>query len=618
MKNRRNLFVIASMLVLIISSVSFLVFWGCSSGGSGQEKSNPPEKDISLSFNQGNIIKMIEELETTLNNDPNNQEANMRLAILRIPKALFDTLTTITPTAKGTMWAKTIPSELEPCYDALLKGNDLPSHGDDICEYSSVIWDNIFAEDFPQECKEVKLVEWLDYVKDIILPELDGALTNLSKISSGSTFYFGPDSIPPCFDTEGLETTEIDYSDILVARTMLQALKGVLHLLMAYDLDITLAYLMNEELSLTDLLNDHLNLGTLTAEAVTLLPIAKAAISEGLTTAQAAINSLLTENDTQSNDLVIIDSEDASEAGTVLDILSKLAAALNGPTDIPLEGEVALRVDARVLFDGSLDNLRELLPNGFGTEAGECSVYPDPTMGGLFPELNQDDIYFLFECNDNCLFVIDYGRSRECANAISDAIGPLNTCVDECDPMDNYDYCLYGCFGDYNELAEICYFNGTPPDFNSCGYCFEQCSSDFSMCIFSPITPAATCLDSSSECLNECYYSTFYPEVTCQDVLDTMNTQACIDAVSSAIGTLNDCVDYCSDEICIYGCQDDYMDSTSACFPYGKVNNWLYLCGDFGGCLEQCGSNFMACMAGEDTVEFCSIELNDCNSRCPI
>ena len=196
------------------------------------------------------------------------------------------------------------------------------------------------------------------------------------------------------YDYRIFQDVDIDYGDVLVSRGFLYLVKAGILALGSYNVNIDI-----------DKIVSLVNAGTLNLQAhlinayknfLTLLPTeqlfeAKEALGNAFATFTNAINVISGESDPQEDDLIVID--DLVKKQEYLDLLADLTGALEGTTLIRKTG---LEMNLKVVFDTPL-NLRQYLPTFLGPfKDGSTFIkrdsFPDPTVGGILPNMTEDEL----------------------------------------------------------------------------------------------------------------------------------------------------------------------------------------------------------------------------------
>ena len=290
-------------------------------------------------------------------NDPADTTAGFYHALTRILTKVIDT----------------------PQLRELARRSDISLSGDasDVCPL-----DLSLPKDFPHSAPRTE--EILDALRDVLVPEIDAALTTLNGLPTSMEVPFVLGNLPPCLSmvADGF-VVEIDRSDVQVLTATLQAIRGVLEILAAYDVDVSLQVLTTS--TLQEVLAAEPTILSLVSRAH--LSSARTFFDQALTQASQAIQSVLAETDSQADDLLVITPGDISDAQRLRRTLDFVRQSLYGtvvlPTDIGLDDPE--RLNLSLFFSGRLGALRSLVPTPDGS-------FPDPTFGGVAPDLTQQDI----------------------------------------------------------------------------------------------------------------------------------------------------------------------------------------------------------------------------------
>ena len=153
-----------------------------------------------------------------------------------------------------------------------------------------------------------------NYVRYYLLPEIDGAISNLSEIKSGFSTTFSP----VAYKLQGNDIV-IDYADVMVLRTLLYQAKASVAMATAYNFDFNIVDNINKSIpdlnfykkqthgdlfDIATLLQNNKNIGTI-GEA-TLLTVAKTAYDTFVSNYESAFN-LIKARGGQSQYLFVLD-----------------------------------------------------------------------------------------------------------------------------------------------------------------------------------------------------------------------------------------------------------------------------------------------------------------------
>ncbi len=231
------------------------------------------------------------------------------------------------------------------------------------------------------------------FLKEQVLYQVDHALAQLSDVPNTFSGTLSPADYP--LDM----AAEIDFGDIAMAKSLLLFGKAVIQTFNAYDTDVALydildkidkdAFRIDE-----DLIQAHPKLFTIHPDHQ--LAGAKSSLLAGIDAYNAASNFIRSETDDQVDDWIQIRTDDElSEDAEIRAFLSDLKNALAGPAMMDANryrsGRDQFMLDLTQFFDSPIDNLRDYLPD-FNTENKVIhGSFPDPAIGGVLPDFQQDD-----------------------------------------------------------------------------------------------------------------------------------------------------------------------------------------------------------------------------------
>lgn len=250
---------------------------------------------------------------------------------------------------------------------------------------------------------------------------IDQSLANLNVVPKSFT------TVLTATET-GSDAIEIDDGDVQTFRTILHCMKSVLFLLKAYDLDMDI-----DDIKIRidqgyfdinrDLLNKYAGFLMLLQNGGSALAASKASLIAAIDSYNTASNSIRSETDNQSDDLISIQPQDEAEEA---DFRSKLADIRASLTNHSLAVFGNTKVNVGEFFDDPM-NLRNFLPalsyDNFTGDLIKEGPFPDSTFSGVLPNVSScpdcsGDGFtlkdFTFYSNTNC----------ECANNKWIRIGP--------------------------------------------------------------------------------------------------------------------------------------------------------------------------------------------------
>ena len=226
---------------------------------------------------------------------------------------------------------------------------------------------------------------------------LNETLENLDQISSFFNTILTADET-------GDQAVEVDYGDVLMYKTMLNANRCLVMIMSSYNLNVDIDAIANK------VINDQFNINMgllkpypeflkLLSGGGTTLIYAETALLETINSYLDASASIRSEVDDQLNDLITLDTEDTGDEALFRQNLNELQASLNQSRNAYLTNNVDHLLLKLNLFFGDGNgpyNLRDFLPqfnqcddpiNGtMGHGLGD-----DPTLGGILPEFFQSD-----------------------------------------------------------------------------------------------------------------------------------------------------------------------------------------------------------------------------------
>ena len=335
--------------------------------------------------------------------------------------------------------------------------------------------------------------EVLAFLKDILLPEVEGALDNLGVIDDEFNINLYPE------ETLQDENLEVDYGDIALYRSALHALRSLILILDAYDLDLDIDDIVfaiqNDDFSInsdilavyadflklkpscgdfdfdddrdvdgSDLVHfmdafgsssvDEIDLGAFAAEfGQRLLGEAKNAARNSISSYFDASEFIRNETDSQEDDLVAFDTEESEDEEEFRYILSDIQNSLNGPAVI----NSSYTLDLTQFFDDPVD-LRDMLPEFKDDnkiiicEFPDC-CFPDPAFDGILPDYNQDILINRLHLPVEISGVItcDSGNCTSCEIYVTAFDGPDHKYADK---LDSVSLSSIGTYSLYVETGE--------------------------------------------------------------------------------------------------------------------------------------------------------------------
>jgi hypothetical protein len=225
-----------------------------------------------------------------------------------------------------------------------------------------------------------------DFLKDVVLPELEAAIDNLYAVSQS----FNKQWLEP-FDHEMVES---DYGDVLFFRAAFKGALASIFTESAYALNADIDATVNIDKTIEQFLNDEPNFLTLAASPSSDLSDAENNLDNGLDDLDAAIVWMdQIELDAQGDDFINLGDSTPDEINQARADIIDAKNSLNGPTSVNDNEDPsdAFMLNMSVFFAGMDFRDPNLLPPFLGNEAS--GFFPDPTFNGMFGagiDLNED------------------------------------------------------------------------------------------------------------------------------------------------------------------------------------------------------------------------------------
>ena len=345
-----------------------------------------------LLFNNGNmsiagVVQATARFQEALAADPDDREAALCLSVARIA-SLMDNTAAYSPGAP-------IENVVE-----LLDGIGVGQQGRDIFNWEADFSRDIYGDVIlPQDVPNLGDVQ--AFIQSIVIPEIDSALSNLSIVLEG---YAENESDPfgTVITAEELgdqygNDYEVDYGDVLLYQSGLYALKAVLEILLAYDMDVVgirdvISKIQNDTFRFNaDLLDPNPRFITILSNGAARISSAKTSFQNFIDTYFAASSYIRNETDDQGNDLFTIEAEDASDELKFRENLESINSSFANSQPVVIGDDNPTRIDFSQFFDYPLD-LRYYLPV-FNDDPqvdellkdGIC-LLPDRTFSGVIPD----------------------------------------------------------------------------------------------------------------------------------------------------------------------------------------------------------------------------------------
>ena len=275
-----------------------------------------------------------------------------------------------------------------PEANELLDRTGISSEGRNLYDWEATLpedadGDVIMPEDTPRS------TEYIDFLANTLVPEIDAALINISRLSSTISVILQPEEL------NTRDEVEVDYGDVLMFKYSLYAIQTITSIMKSYDLDVDVdevftPILNGYHFSINDELlavyPDFLKLLTPNQ-----LASAGNSLELSLNTYLQASDFIRAETDPQDDDLISFDPDSLEDEQEYRDLVSDLLASISEPTVIRnIESDTPLTLFLEPFFDAQI-NIRALLPE-FDEDNNivNCS-FTDPTINGTVVGYSNDD-----------------------------------------------------------------------------------------------------------------------------------------------------------------------------------------------------------------------------------
>ncbi|MFC1858983.1 hypothetical protein ACFL9U_13300, partial [Thermodesulfobacteriota bacterium] len=368
--------------------ISFLFLLFCFTGGVHANVS----QGRALLFNSGEpttpgLLAAKAVFEAALQANPNDQEANFFLALIRLP-ALVDNAASYTPG---------IPIEN---VKELLDSFGVADAGRDLFNWTADFnLDSDGKIQIPPGSPTGSDVQ--DFIGLVILTEIEQAFNNIAAIDDTFT------TLLTASETGQDHDVEVDYGDVLLYESFLQAFKTTLLIISSYDLAFDMYNVLmkvTEGFSSVngDLLDIYPNLLRLLEEGKNNMQGAKSVFMQAVDSYVAASEFIRSEVDDQSNDLIHLDAGEIANEAHFRTWLAEAKTSLieeRTGTYANLEGTRIDHIDLNRLFGtDTIDpiEIRDILPVFDGQGHIFAGTFPDTTMGGILVDVADESLLLDF------------------------------------------------------------------------------------------------------------------------------------------------------------------------------------------------------------------------------
>ena len=286
--------------------------------------------------------------------------------------------------------------------------------------------------------------EIIDALRTLLVPELDEALALLTAISPDAVIAVDLHLAPECLRGGDPGIIEVDHADILGLVTALRGVRALIELSSGFNFDMSL----REAATLPPRMVFDSSPDLLTLRSADSLSAARDDARLALTALIDTIDTIRSETDDQSDDILVIVPGDNARADQLRQLADLLRQSLDGEVVLPTEFGVTQpeRLNLNPLFSAAIPSLRGFV--AFDDESvPDPYRFPDPTFGGIAADLTQQEINKIVglpECaicqtDDDC-DGIRFPRSHcyECAQECSGSVKRCTSGFQQCE--DGYYY----------------------------------------------------------------------------------------------------------------------------------------------------------------------------------
>lgn len=249
-------------------------------------------------------------------------------------------------------------------------------------------------------------------LRDVILPAVDVAIGLLSQVDSAG-FRFIVTARMRGEQTGAVTARELDLTDVLGLRALLQTVAAAVDVALSYTLDPA----PYGQTGVDNALSQSSTFGTLAGGGAATLADAHTRLLDAVSLLNQALDALVAETDPQTDDIVrydptgaacglgcglFDDSLIAQDVQDMRDALTDVDGVLRGPFTVSEDfgqGVVDLVIDVSRAFLAPVANPKTLLP-AYQVGNGELHwtalaydewMFPDPTFGGVLPGIPDSD-----------------------------------------------------------------------------------------------------------------------------------------------------------------------------------------------------------------------------------
>jgi len=415
---------------LLLAGLSLLVITGCEEDPTGPSNADIEAAQTLIDEGFGLLVMAFENIdpssetpadfttpkakfEDALELDPNNHDASVGLALCEIGLLSQDAtlLAAIGEIVPVTPIGRAVSGAPSPGFRRAL-GNITDSGTGILTPTGWLTWMQGRMTKIVQGDPAIDLDPLQSAVETVILPTVDAVIALLGAVESDATWTLL--LTPQMQGFEDLDgQLEIDVTDIFLVDSTMHALKAMLHFFVSYNLNIPDTMVEAEVLAAFNQ-TDGTFLSLRTSGATNMgsvrTSLLAAIMKLGLFAASLEAESL-DPTDDQSDDLIKLgtDGPTEEELDEIAANLLDLSLALNGDFDVTdvdfdMDGMPdVLTVNLSTIFTAPVQDLKQLLPpyswgsedqfffwDGYLEQDPSQFVFPDPTMGGIFPDFTTD------------------------------------------------------------------------------------------------------------------------------------------------------------------------------------------------------------------------------------
>jgi hypothetical protein len=224
------------------------------------------------------------------------------------------------------------------------------------------------------------------FLVSVVQPQVLEALNNFNNVSSDFNIILPPEEFGTITST-GATSTEFDYGDVCLARSVLSAGIVMINIIKNYNVDVDIDDIVlrlknNPGNLVQDIINNNPALLKLITNESAPFQTLKPYIEQTVDNYFAGINFIRNETDDQSNDFITFYPEDEPNIREIDNIMEGVRNSLNGETQISAFGN-DFRLNLVPFIEGRLE-LRNFVPHFNEDNSPDLNTLPDPTFAGVY------------------------------------------------------------------------------------------------------------------------------------------------------------------------------------------------------------------------------------------